>query len=253
MLPVVRLGSLPHWASVGMVRRASAALGGRLAASFSSRREIQRSRRGRDVAAQLLHREGRLLEVRVDQFGNIFAVEGGVAGDGLVENAAERVEIGAVIDGQALELFGRHVMDRAHERIQVVDRLRLRRVEILGEAEVENLDLEERGGRRARDHEVAGLEIAMDEAEGMRRDDGLEALLRKAEKILELERAADKHILERFALDEFHDDVGALCVDAVIEDGDDIGVLEAGRGHGLAPGLLDEAAVVLRRPASGRA
>ena len=85
----------------------------------------------------------------------------------------------------------------------------------------------------------------MNQPERVRRDDGLEALLREAEKILELQRAADEDVLERFALDQFHDDVGALRVDAVIENGDDVGVLEAGRGHGLAPGLLDESAIVL--------
>ena len=68
----------------------------------------------------------------------------------LVENAAERIEIGAVVDGQALELFRRHVVDRAHERVEVVDRLRLRRVEIFGQAEVEDLDVEERASVAAR-------------------------------------------------------------------------------------------------------
>ena len=50
----------------------------------------------------------------------------------------------------------------------------------------------------------------MDQAERVRGDDGLEALLREAEEVLELERAAHEHVLERFALDQFHDDVGAL-------------------------------------------
>jgi hypothetical protein len=120
----------------------------------------------------------------------LVAVEGGVAGDGLVKNAAEGIEVGAVIDRQPLKLFGRHVMDRAHERIEMVDRLGLGRVEIFGQAEIENLDLEKRAGADAGDHEIARLEIAMDQAEGVGGDDGFEALLGEAEKVLELERAA---------------------------------------------------------------
>jgi hypothetical protein len=67
----------------------------------------------------------------------------------------------------------------------------------------------------------------------------------EAEEVLVLKRSADQDVLERFTFDEFHDDIGTLGVDAVVENGDDVGMLEAGGGHGLAPGLLDEAAVVL--------
>jgi hypothetical protein len=199
----------------------------------------------RDIAPQLLHGKGNFLEMRIDELGDVFAVEGGMAGDGFVEDAAERVEIGPVIDGQALKLFRRHVVDGAHEGVEMVDGLGLRRIEIFGKAEVEDLDLEERGGGGAGDHEVARLEIAVDEAERVGRDDGFEALLREAEKVLVLEWAADEDVLERFAFDQFHDDIGALRVDAVVENRDDVGVLEAGGRHGFAPGLLDEAAVVL--------
>ena len=200
---------------------------------------------GGDVAAQLFHGVRHFLEVGVDEFGDVFAVEGGVAGDGFVEDAAEGVEVGAVVDGEALELFGGHVVDGAHEGVEVVDGLGLGGIEIFGEAEVEDFDLEERLGRAPGDHEVAGLEVAMDEAEGVGGDDGLEALVGEAKEVLELEGAADDDVFEGFAFDEFHDDVGALGVDAVVEDGDDVGVLEAGGGHGLAPGLLDEFAVIL--------
>ena len=95
------------------------------------------------------------------------------------------------------------------------------------------------------DHEVAGLDVAMDQAEGVGGDDGFNALLGEAEEVLKLERAAGEDVLERLAFDEFHDDVGALGVDAVVENGDDVGMRKAGGGHGLAPGLLDELAVVL--------
>src|ERR1700691_172254 len=114
---------------------------------------------GRDVAAQLLHCMGSFLEVGVDQFGNILAVKGGMARDCLVKNAAEGIEIGAVIDRQALKLFRRHVMDGAHEGIEVVDGLGLRAVEVFGQAEIENFDLEERGGGGPGNHEIAGLEV----------------------------------------------------------------------------------------------
>ena len=181
----------------------------------------------------------------VDQLGDILAVEGGMAGDGFVKDAAERVEISPVIDRQALKLLGRHVVNRTHERIEVIDGLGLRRIKILGQAEVQNLDGEQRRRRGAGDHEVSRLEVAMNQAQGMGGDDGLETLLRETEKVLILERAANQNVLEGFAFDQFHDDVSSLCVDAVIEDGDDVGMLEAGGGHRLAPSLFDESAVVL--------
>jgi hypothetical protein len=73
----------------------------------------------------------------------------------------------------------------------------------------------------------------------------MKTLLGEPKEVLELKRTAHEDILERFPFDEFHDDVGAVLVDAVVKNGDDIGMLEAGGGHGLAPGLLDEPAVVL--------
>ena len=84
-------------------------------------------------------------------------------------------------------------------------------------------------------------------------DDGLEALLGETEEVLELERPAHEDVLERFALDQFHDDISALGVDAVIENGDDVRVLKAGGGHGLAPGLLDQPDDRSGQPASARA
>jgi len=97
---------------------------------------------GRDVVAQLLHRKGSFLEVGVDQFGNSFAVKGGMPRDCFVKDAAEGIEVGAVIDRHALKLFRRHIIDGTHEGIEVVEGLGLRGVDIFCQAEIENFDLE---------------------------------------------------------------------------------------------------------------
>jgi hypothetical protein len=67
----------------------------------------------------------------------------------------------------------------------------------------------------------------MNEPNRMRRHDCLERLLREAVKIDELQRPARQHLLKRVALDQLHDDVGTLDPEAVIEDGDDVGMLQA--------------------------
>jgi hypothetical protein len=200
---------------------------------------------GRDVAAQLAHGIKGPLQVSVDQFRDIGRVEGRVARHRLVKDAAEGIEIGPAVDRLPLELFGRHVMDRAHERIEMVHRLRLGRIEIFGQPKIEDLHLERIAFRDMSDHEIARLEIAVDEAEGVRGENALEALLGEAAKILELKRTAVENRFHRFALDQLHHDIGPVGIDPVIEDGDDVRMLQTGRGHGLAPRLFRQPAIIL--------
>ena len=109
-------------------------------------------------------------------------------GEHLVEHAAERVEVGAAVDGIARDLLGRHVLGRpedgeAAQRALPVGRGPLARlsVERDGHAEVEQLDL----GRLAvaGQHQVLRLEVAVHEARRVRRLERLRRLDRDAHRL----------------------------------------------------------------------
>ena len=93
-------------------------------------------------------------------------------GGHLVQDAAQREDIGAPIHGQAGRLFGREVAHRPHHhprhgaqrRGRVgVDGARAARFDQLGEAEVEHLR-----AAVGRHHDVLGLDVAVDDARLMR-------------------------------------------------------------------------------------
>jgi hypothetical protein len=56
---------------------------------------------------------------------------------------------------------------------------------------------------------------------------------------------APEPIGKRLALDEFHDDERRLAVATAVVDGDDVRMVEPGRGMGLAPEPLDEALITV--------
>ena len=95
------------------------------------------------------------------------------AGEGLVEDDAERPDVGAVVEiGVAEDLLGRGVRGRAHHHAVARDRAGVVHgpgVGALGEAEVE--DHHARHGRGGQE-DVAGLEVAVDDARGVGGADG---------------------------------------------------------------------------------
>ena len=99
------------------------------------------------------------------------AGEGHVAGERLVDDDAERVDVGArVYVGSLRALFGRHVLRRADDevgrgqaRIGLVYGLLN-----LGDAEVQDLR-PVAAARGLFEHDVVALEVAVDDALGVRR------------------------------------------------------------------------------------
>ena len=81
------------------------------------------------------------------------------AGQHFVEDAAERVDIRAGIGRFAFPLLRRHVGGRAHHHAAGGDRFILARFR---QSEIQNLDA------GFRDHDVAGLEIAVNDALAVR-------------------------------------------------------------------------------------
>ena len=110
-----------------------------------------------------------LRQDRRHRVGGGFPLERALAAEHLVEHRAEREHVGAMIDREAAHLLRRHVAERAQDHAGAgrdagaARHVALRRVDRLGQTEVEDLDLVV-----ARDHHVLGLEIAMDDAARVR-------------------------------------------------------------------------------------
>ena len=112
----------------------SAQLPKRSAGSFAVALAITSSSPSGRPGLRSRSRGGALVQVRVHDRELALAVERRRAGQALVEDAAERVHVGAPVDLLALDLLGRDVGDRPHEGVlpgQAADRRG-----VLGEPEV---------------------------------------------------------------------------------------------------------------------
>ena len=141
------------------------------------------------------------------------AVERAPARQRFEQHGAEGEHIAPRINGAALELLGRHVMERA-EDLSVPRDGRRRGLDVvehgpvahdLGEAEVEELDLRRPLPGGPRDHDVAGLEIAVHDAVAMRLVervgdlDGTRERLIEGEHVVAALRGLDLQLIKRLA------------------------------------------------------
>ena len=168
---------------------------------------------------------------------------------------AEREDVGPRIGWRALHLFGGHVLQRADDRAlcrarpgsggQHRERLPGRADGVLREAEIEQL------GARRREHDVAGLQIPVDDAVPVCRLKGVRDLDAEAEDLCERQRPAFETRRQRLAFEQFEDEVLGVVLAADVEQAADVRVIE-GRDR---LGLVGEAGAELRviRPAPARA
>jgi hypothetical protein len=114
-----------------------------------------------------------------------------------------------------------------------------RRVVAVDEAEVHDAD-----AAVVAPHDVVGLQIAVDEADGVRRGDASRGVEEHVQQLGPAARRGAGPRAERLARDELHGDPHAARVDPDVVDGDDVGVREPGERLGLAqqPGLAVAAA-----------
>ena len=149
-----------------------------------------------------------------------------------VEHTAEREDVGAGVHGLARDLLRRHVAGGADDaaRLAAAGGEGRRSGEVaaaalseLGEAEVEDL-----GEAVGRDHEVAGLEVAVHDPCGVGLGEPLGGLREVAEQRPQVGSLLVDDLGERLAADHFHRDVVQR-----------VRVGRAGRAHGLAPDLVD--------------
>ena len=152
----------------------------------------------------------------------------------LEENAAERVHVGARVDRIAEELLGTHVLGRADHEPALRQRVFLRIVHRLGDAEVDDLgDLFARA--IARDDDVVGLEIAVDDAELVRGVQSVGDLAREVDRAARVEGAVFlENGRQRLTVDVLHHEVDDLVRFAVVEDRGDVRMQNASGVRRLA-------------------
>ena len=150
---------------------------------------------------------------RGDDAGVAVAVEGPPARDHFVDDRSAGKDVGPLVRRAAFQLFGRQVLQRPEHGSRAADRRRAgvgigptgsRRLRpLLGEAEVEHLDA------RLRHHDVARLQIAMDESLAVRLVERVGQLHRVGEGLIEWQRSACQTLGERLAFDQFHHEVAS--------------------------------------------
>ena len=165
--------------------------------------------------------------------------------EALVSDAAERPEIGAVIDLAALTfgLLGTHVGGRPEQRSLAGEPHRLRvtvvrRLVELGETEIEELRAEPLLFR-ARHEDVLGFEVAMDDVRLVRlreparrlRDDGHRRFDVQAPK-------AREHVVQALAFEQLHHEERPFLVHARVVHVADVGAPHGGRGARFADEAL---------------
>ena len=144
----------------------------------------------------------------VQHVDHVRRVEGAAAGGGFVEDAAEGENVGARVGLLAADLFGRHVRRGSgydsgvgEERLGQRVGLRLRTLEQFREAEVDDLRV-----AVAVDHDVLGLEIAVDDPALVRLRDRFRDLRQRLEQLRQTRAVVDARA-QRRAVDELHRDV----------------------------------------------
>ena len=177
----------------------------------------------RETRSQLLHRPRLLVDDGVEHGPFAVPAERKRPGGHLVEDDAERPDVGAGVDVLARGLFGGHVGDRAdgHPRDRHPGLAGQ-----LGQAEVEDLGLS-----IGRDHDVARLDVAVDDAVlvGLGQPPG--DLGGDPDRFGRRQVPLGDPVLQAFARIAGHDDVKAAVLGLIdLVDGADVGVVEARRG-----------------------
>ena len=163
------------------------------------------------------------------------AGEGALAAEHLVEHQAKGEDVASGVHGHAGRLLGRHVSGGAQNDAELrgVDAAVGRRgdggaadgseIHQLGQAEIENLGLSVLG-----EHDVGGLQIAVDDAGPVRLAERRGNLLREPDGLQHREAAGRYSFGEGLALYILHGDEVVAALFRVVVDGDDVGVVEAG-------------------------
>ncbi len=181
-----------------------------------------------DADRHLSRRAGRHVEVQPHVLAEGVGAEQRLAREDLVHDRAERIDIGARIDREPARLLRRHVRRRADHR---ADRREIRvghvLVDQLGDAEIEDLH-QIRAVLGAPDDDVVRFEIAVNDADRVRRRQAVADLRDHAERAAERDAARGPHEPPQAVPGEqLHDDEDrpVLQLD-VVDDIDDVAVAD---------------------------
>ncbi len=210
----------------------------------------------RQVGIQADRHQGSAIQDGVEDHAGSVAAKGREPGSHFVEDDAEGEKIGAGIEVLAPHLLGRHVGDGAEGRSGTGKVLRadgaggLRVLGItataahefggkLGEAEIENLHVTALG-----DEDVAGFNVAMNDAFGMGGVEAVGNLNCEADQGLGVERTAGNHGAQSKAVEELHDEVRVTFLFGDLVNGADVGMVQGRGGAGLAAKAFERLRVV---------
>ncbi len=176
-----------------------------------------------------------------EQLRHARRLEGHAPDQGLEEHRAHRPNVGARIDAFSARLLGRHVVRRADHRAFAGSREGV--VAELGEPEVDELG-NDRAAALAREEDVARLDVAMDDAELMRRLERLHHRHQNRQRLVAAQTPL-RLAIETFAqiapveqlLHQIERTVFRIAPH--VEDADHVGVLDARRRACLAEHARD--------------
>ena len=154
------------------------------------------------------------LDLPVPGLAECDRVEGGCAGEQLVEKDAQRVDVGACVDIEAadLRLVRAHVLRRADEVVELGEQCFLGepRTRRLGDAEVDHL--RDRLGVVQRDEHVRWLDVTVDDALLVRVLDGVADLHEQVQPLPHRELGLVTVLGDGDALDKLHHEVRPACL-----------------------------------------
>ncbi len=163
-------------------------------------------------------------------------MEGAFAGQHFIENGSEAKDVGAIIDGLAAHLLGRHIAGGAddHAGIGTVgDRRGIAigfslTMDQFGQSEVQNFDAAVFG-----EEEILRLEIAVNDALVVRSGESMRDLNSVIDGFASRKWAALQGLPQRFADEQFGDEVRRALEDSELVDGEDVGMIESCSGLSL--------------------
>ena len=178
-----------------------------------------------DVGIDRRRRSRDLVNLLDGNAHGILTLEGQLAGNGLVHDDAERVDIACGAKLLTLRLLRRNVVGGAQDG----GGLRKAGVARASDAEVHDLDV-----AIGLDHDVLRLDVAVDDAGCVRNRQGLRNLRADFGNLALVDRAA---LLDGGfqvgAAQELHDDVVGFAIEAPVVNAHDVGALQARRRCGL--------------------
>jgi hypothetical protein len=154
------------------------------------------------------------------------ALERRAAHQQLVEHHAERKDIGAGVHRQPGDRLGRHVLGRAEGRTGLRHR---------GRRHVRDAKIRDLRAPVRRYHDVGGFDVAVRDFEALREVEPVGDLRHQiGDGGNRQPRCFAQNLLQRTAFEQFHRDISNAILLAYVVDRNDVGVVEAACGTGLA-------------------